>query len=169
MLIRLLYVFIASLLLISCSNNEKPSVEILGTVQGVGVRGEDGKFKLKEPTDKILRSGDAVVWYVYLRTNMKSVRYTEEVTMSASSVWGMDNKSKKNDKTKDEDIKTIDYKISDDGSKIIVLKEAKNLNGFIVGTWKMTDKDAVGPVKIRVTVENQVNADFSWELVKDEK
>ncbi len=169
MFIRILNVFLVSLFLTSCSNNEKPSVEILGTVQGIAVLGEDGKLKVKGHEEKVLRSGDGVVWYVYLRTNMKSVRYTEEVILNGSSVWGMGDKNKKSDKTKDEDVKTIDYKISDDGSKVVVLKEAKNLKGFIFGTWKMTDKDPVGPVKIRVTVENQVNADFSWDLVKDSK
>jgi hypothetical protein len=163
--IRIFNLFLFLLLIISCSNNHKPSAEILGSVQGIAVKGENGKLKVTGPEEKLLRSGESVVWYVYLRTNMKSVRYTEEVTMSASTGWELgDNK---NNTTNDEEVNIIEYKISDDGSKIIVLREVKNPKGFIFGTWSMTDKDPVGPIKTRVIIENQVSADFSWELVKD--
>jgi hypothetical protein len=158
---RIIKILFLSIFLISCSGNDKLPVELMGSYSGALVLNESDKKQFKK-IDVIRTNGtDRAIWYAYIRTNKPFIRYVEEVKVNGPTVWNIDEAGSRESK------KLINAVVSEDKSTMTITHEVETINGFLVGAWGMNKDDPLGPLLLKVTIEDKVVLDFKWNVVSE--
>ncbi|MBT8606757.1 hypothetical protein G6656_00475 [Polynucleobacter paneuropaeus] len=151
-----LFIFTLFLLALSgCDNKNYPRVEILTGNSGILKRDDDGKLALTTAKNIPYKVGTTYYWRIAYRSNLPVISYIQDVQLAGKGSW----KFKDTDK----------YEISDGGANVKIYKDDKKNDGFLFGSWTISDDDPAGKVTIAVTIEKDAKKIFEYELIKDEK
>lgn len=145
-------------LLSSCADGNSLPVEVLGTRSGGVEIAADGNKIFKQTSTIDLATSDGLYWLIYVRSNKKSLKYTEEIKMSGPSSWSVLGKKDHASTSK------FSMVVSDDKSGATINREIDNINGILSGSWRFLKDDPKGPVSIRITIEGKVVSTFNWVL-----
>ncbi len=141
-----------SLSLVGCGQNHYPPVEVLSSAFGIVERTEKDRPRLVDTKVVPLNAGQGYGWIIDIRTNLEKVQYTEQVTLSGPTSWGVRG--------------DIQYEISTDKNSITVKRETAPTNGRIVSVWRVSADDPPGKATITIKIENEVEQTFDFELKK---
>ncbi len=158
-IMKIIKILFLSIFIVSCSGSDKLPVELMGSYSGAFVFKEGDKKEFIK-TDIVRNNGsDRAVWYAYIRTNKPFIRYVEEVKVNGATLWNVDEAVSNNSK------KVVKSVVSDDKTTVTITREIENKNGLLVGVWGMNKDDPLGPLVIKITIEDKVDIDFKWNVV----
>lgn len=121
----------------------------------------DDKLKAIEAYKIQLKPGTEFAWAILLKTNCKSLRYTEKVTPPGKSkLWRSEDSKTSNSP----DGKTVTFDRSEDLQWELI--NGENL-ALVMSTWVVSEDDREGIATIEILVDNSPIAKFSIEFVKE--
>lgn len=153
-LIKILLALLALQLLISCSKEEYPPIQVMHTYFGTIDKGEDGKYHLN-PTNVVPHvPGQKYGWRILYRGNQDPINYEEVVILSDKGEWGVG---------KDKSGKQPEFKEILDGKGIVVKRSTPN-DSVLFGMWTMAKGDPIGKAKIAIFVNKKKVHEFEFEI-----
>jgi len=153
-LIKLLALLIATLLLISCSKEDYPPIQVMHTYFGTVDKGGDGKYHLNPTTVIPYKPGQKYAWRIIYRSNQDPINYEEVVILSDKGEWGVG---------KDKTGKQVEYKEILDGKGIVVKRSTPN-DSTLHGMWTIAKNDPKGKGNIMILVNGKKVQEFEFEF-----
>lgn len=153
--IRFLIILLSSSLLISCGNKEYLPIEVMASGFGLYAKDADGKITFTEANVVPKKNGQSYGWILRYRGNQDEIKFHEVIVLEKKTKWGTSHK--------EIDGRPVQYEEILEGRGLIVTRTIKN-EGFMAGSWSMTQEDHVGKASIRVFIGKKLIKEFIFEI-----
>jgi hypothetical protein len=148
---RLLICSLLLIVFIGCEKKDYPPVEVLQSYFFIEKKDENDKMSYVNTRVVPHKEGQSYLWAIVIRTNKDPIYFTEQMTLSGAGRWH---------------IKGDDYEISTDRKTVTVKRKKSEHEGVLHGSWSVAKGDPEGKASIKVTIEEEVEQIFEFELKK---